>query len=266
MRTALCTLNNQIYVASDFHHPENYANRWHLVCTECNEPATYRRQGRDDRAACFFATHAEGCAQATLGYDRDPADTNHEAIAATGRRIIVDFNYGVAATGAAASPTDAGAETGMERERSANGTGQRGYMVSRLSTLLNLLREGEEFSRSTETITIPGIGDFVIADFFVNFANVTDEHIDRYHGYWGRISYARTRENSRWFNTGGPGTMSVLLDARYFDETDQRFGIEHLDDLAGSYLLVFGELRRAVSNGKLLVQISDPNHFTLSLT
>lgn len=267
MRTALCTLNNQIYVASDFHHPENYANRWHLVCTECNEPATYRRQGRDGREACFFATHAEGCAMAALGHDpENQANTDQEVNTVTGRRIIVDFSNGAVATGTATRPTEGGIAPGMERGRPTGGIGQREYVTRRLSTLLNLLREGEEFARSTETITIPGIGDFAIADFFADFANVTEEHIGRYHGYWGRISYSRRIGNSQWFNTGGPGTMSILLDARYFEETDQRFGIEHLDDLTGSYLLVFGELRRALSNGKLLVQITDPGHFTLSLT
>jgi hypothetical protein len=85
-----------------------------------------------------------------------------------------------------------------------------------------------------------------------------------FHGYWGQITAARKLGNSYWFNTGSLESVSILLDEMYFDEVARRFNIQDLEDLPGSYLLVFGRLMRS-QNGKIYVQITDPSRFTMRL-
>ena len=260
MQTALCTLDNVNYSAIDFNQTVNFTTiRRHLVCSACGRTAGYRSQGRDGRIACFRATHVDGCEQARMSIahlTEQPTVVN--------RRIIVDFNYGFATT-RASTQTAGGADTaGTQGDQQAGGNTGVNTSTRRLRPLLSELIGNEDFLRETLTIEVPGQGNYPVAEFFVNFASVTDDHVGTYHGYWGLIPAIWVKENSLYFNSGGPDSMSVLLDAQFDEDFIQRYNIDDLNEIAGSQMLVFGQLKRS-RNGKKIVQITDLNDFTLRL-
>jgi len=269
MRTALCTLDNTIYGVDGFEQVLAFVDkRRSLVCTQCGGPAFYRRHGRDGREACFGGRpHVEGCDLAALEHDGGIAGESdvEDEVFTTGQRIVVDFNFGATATGLEAQPARGPADNGNQREHNLGGITPRNIANRRMSSILRALISSEQFRTSPRVITIVGQDDFISTDFFVNFADVTETHIGRYHGFWGMIPDARESGNTLWFNSGGPDNVSVLLDERFLNDTAQRFQVEGADDIAGAYLLVFGELKRSRRTDKKHVVITDPSRFTLKL-
>jgi hypothetical protein len=151
MRTAICVINSRTYEAVTFGQDQHFEFiRNAMVCPECSGPAFYRGLTQNGREACFGARHAEGCMQDTSDHDEIQNTENGEQ--AANQRIVVDFS-----------------------------TDSTGTCIERL---LHSLIDSEEFRRSTNRIEIQGHGEFAVSDLFVNFADVTDEHIDSYHGYW----------------------------------------------------------------------------------
>lgn len=271
MRTARCTINNQVYAAEDFNQVVGFQTlRNNLVCTGCGFTARYRSPGRDGRNPCFYARpHDDGCRLATPEYEGAQVGTGNveDEIFTTGQRIVVNFNVGTNATAIEAPPTGGAAENGGRRGGNNGGITPREITYRTMSKLLRTLIESEEFRRSTSIIEIPGRGEYVAANLFMNFTDMTEDHLDTYHGYWGRIADARVSYFSRtlWFNSGDEDDVSVLLDQRYVGETLQQFNIAVLPQVAGAYILVFGEFKRAQQNEKKFIQITDPNYFTLRL-
>jgi len=93
----------------------------------------------------------------------------------------------------------------------------------------------------------------------------TEANIGTYHGYWGMIPDARRDANGTlWFNSGGREDVNILLDQEHIEGSYQRFSIDDEEDIAGAYLLVFGELATARS-GKGYVVITDPSRVALRL-
>ena len=269
MRIARCTLDGVTYQAVDFNQAENIITKKRfLECTECQGPAFYRGPTRNGREACFGARpHASDCDLASVEHDGDTTGqgAGEEEIFTTGQRIVVDFNQGTPITNAEAQPAGEQTATGNIRAQNGQGPTVREIMYRRMSSLLRTLIDSEEFRKSTQAIEIAEQGRFAITDFFVNFAEVTGEHIDSYHGFWGLVPDARIDgKGTLWFNSGGREDMSILLDQLFIDTAYLRFHIEDVEDIAGAYILVLGVLKVA-SNGKKFVQITDPDHFTLRL-
>jgi len=269
MRIALCTLDGITYRAADFSLTEGFNDkRRNLVCPECGMRAYYRNYVRNTREAHFGARpHAEGCTQAPLeqlGATGQAGD--EDEILTTGHRIVVDFNFG--------TPEGMqGEQRGVVPVAVGNGVtwGTRGQAVNetmtrRLGPLLRSLMESEEFRRSTQSLEIPDRGEFIVSNFFVNFGDVTENHIGSYHAYWGMVPDASIsrRNGALWFNSGGWEDLSVLLDQSHIEATFQRFHIEDMEEISGAYILVFGDLRVS-ANGMKYVEISDPARFTLRL-
>jgi hypothetical protein len=268
VRTARCTINNQVYTAEVFAQVEDFYNkRRNLSCTECNGPAFFRGATRNGREACFGARHVNGCNLATLEHDGTATGQGNgeDEIFTTGQRIFVDFNFGAPEAVVDGQPTGGVTEAGDQRVCNGGGTVPRDVMNRRLRPILNTLIQSEEFRLSTQTIVVPGQdGEYTATGLFRNFTVVTQQHFGMFHGYWGQITAARKLGNSYWFNTGSLESVSILLDEMYFDEVARRFNIQDLEDLPGSYLLVFGRLMRS-QNGKIYVQITDPSRFTMRL-
>lgn len=230
MKTAVCEINNKVYEAAVFEqdrHFENIKNA--MVCPECNGPAFFRGITLNGREACFGARHAEGCTLATSEQDEMQAD-NGSVI----QRIVVDFNPDSTAPGS-------------------------------LNSLLGNLMTSEEFRISTDVIEVPEHGEFVMADFFVNFADIADEHVGAFKGFWGVIPDVRVSGNTMWMNVGGPGTPCVNLDEEHFQTVYQRFQVQEATELSGSHILVCGELKVSRTKNKKFILISNPDNFTLIL-
>jgi len=138
-------------------------------------------------------------------------------------------------------------------------------MHRRLSTLLRNLIHSEDFRNSDQLIAIAE-GEFRVREFFVEFSEITDEYEGRYRGYWGLISDAassRDEPSSLWLNSGGRDDVSVVIDAASTREFYERFPLDDLEDLAGAYALVFGELRVS-RNGKKYLAVGDISKITVS--
>lgn len=268
MRTARCTLDDATYTADTFFQVEDFPTKKRfLVCTRCGGPAFYRSATRNGREACFGARpHAEGCDLAALEHqtEMDDGPPDHE-IFTRGQRIIVDLNFGVATTVIDRHSEEGRDGAGGPTRHGTGGTTPRNYMYRRMSSLLRALVESDEFRRSDQAIEIAGQGEFLVADFFVNFADADDNHVGRFRGFWGMIPDARIAGNTLWFNSGGRDNMSALLDQRYFQDIAHRFNIDDVTEIDGAYILIFGELKRARNTGKKYVQITSPSYFTLRL-
>jgi hypothetical protein len=72
-------------------------------------------------------------------------------------------------------------------------------------------------------------------------------------------------ERTLWLNSGGRDTISFCIPAEAQGEIFHRFHIEDLEELAGSYVLVLGELRISQYN-KIYCVVESPSHMAIRLT
>ena len=269
MRIAHCTQDGVIYEAVDFNQTTDFINmKRFLECPECHGPAFYRGLTRNGREACFGARpHIPGCTLATLEHDGETTGQGNEEdeLLTTGQRIVLDFNFGTAEAGEGAQPAGVPIATGNAGTQGDNGPAVRGTMTRRLGPLLRSLIESDEFRRSPQVIEVPVIGEFTVADFFVNFVDVTNDHIGSYHGFWGMVPDARKdTQGNLWLNSGGRENMSARLGLGDIEATYRRFNIQDEEDIAGAYVLVLGDLRVGPSR-KRYVKITEASRFTLRL-
>lgn len=229
MKTAICPINKRTYEAATFEQDDYFEFiKNSMMCPRCSQPAFFRGVTQNGREACFGARHTEGCDMATSEHD-DMQEIENES-QATAQRIVVDFN----------------AAGGIDH-------------------LLQSLMESDEFRRSAGTIEVPGHGELTIADLFVNFADVTENHIGCYHGFWGLIPDARVSGNTMWLNSGGPDSTCANIDQSNFETIYQRFDIQNAAEISGAHILVFGELKKGKNSNKKFVLVNDPCNFTVYL-
>jgi len=268
MDVAQCTFDNKVYQAFHFAAlpPNELAiMRRFLVCPECRGPAFFRKASLSGQAACFGARpHEKGCALAASEYDQNhigPGD-DQNILENPGQRIVLDFNFG--------APNDR--HNDPVAIPSAGGHGGR-YVVGsarpdatmhrRLSTVLRNLMMSEQFRTSRQLLEIVGVGEFTIADLFVQFGSVTPAYNSHYRGYWGMVVSARfDQEGSLWLNSGGRDDISVCVPDQLVNELGERFRISDEEELAGTYALVLGSLRTS-QGGKKYVLVEDIGFITL---
>lgn len=269
MDIARCTLNNRNYDIPTFEALEERLvseYRRFLVCPECEGPGFYRKESRSGQAACFGARpHAATCSLAAAEAKRGGAlGAGQDERINLGERIEVDFEFGahVPVNPAPGEPVDPAGRGGRFVRQ---GGRRNAVMHRRLSTLLRNLIYSEDFRNSDQLIAIAE-GEFRVREFFVEFSEITDEYEGRYRGYWGLISDAassRDEPSSLWLNSGGRDDVSVVIDAASTREFYERFPLDDLEDLAGAYALVFGELRVS-RNGKKYLAVGDISKITVS--
>jgi hypothetical protein len=270
VRIALCTQDGVTYQADNFNQTEHFETKKRfIVCPQCNGQAFYRGPTRNGRDACFGARpHTDEC---TLRATEHECAANcqvgpEEEVFTTGQRIMLDFNFGTQDVALDGQQAGVMAANGNAGTPGGTGAGVRETMTRRMSSLLRALIETEEFRRSTQIIEVTRQGEFTVANFFVNFAEVTDAHNDGYHGFWGMVADAEIdRSGTLWFNSGGREDLSVRLDHRYIKEAYHRFHIGDEEDIAGAYILALGMLKKAQGRGKRHVGIAAPGCFTLRL-
>lgn len=262
MNTALCTINNQTYTAADFEHSVDFTtNRNHLLCPECGVRATYRRQGSDNRSACFRALHADGCTQerihantAAVNPVAAPEAEITEYPVPAQECIVVDFRQ----------------DLRTDRPEALSSAIQRSNAEYRRTTVLPLrtlhgdLIVNDDLLSSQKSIVIPGRGDFPADDLFVNFADVSADHIDQYHGYWGQINRIEPLPRTYWFNSGGPNDVSIGVDIRYADELVSRFNLLNPESIESMDMLIFGELRHSDAKNKFII-VDDLNYMSIRI-
>ncbi|EOX3463617.1 hypothetical protein ACPFUY_003637 [Vibrio cholerae] len=262
MDIAKCTLDGNTYNAVDFSQlPPNEMSekRQNLVCTECEKDAFFRKASRTGQATCFGARpHEADCSFASAETQRvENEGGDEDRIRNPGLNIVIDLNYGAAPR----------VNTDVEPNNQEGGNEGRGRHVGnsprpnanmqrRLSTLLRNLINSEEFRNSHQQITLGENEPTTVANFFVNFADVDDQHDYQFHGYWGLLADARLGNNGNlWLNSGGRGNISCLIRAENVDAFYQRHNIDDVEDFAGAYLLILGE-KNTSQNGKPYVVAS----------
>lgn len=242
MDIARCTLNNRDYNIPTFEALTDQqigSYRRYLICPDC-----------------FGARpHAINCPMAAgeprRGGGLGPGQDERINL---GERIEVDFDYG-AHTNVNPDPHELINQNGRGGRYVGTGGRRTAVMHRRLSTLLRNLMHSEDFRLSEQVMALPE-GEFRVRDFFIEFSEITDDHEDEYRGYWGFISDAalsRDTPPNLWLNSGGRDDVSIVVNSGLLAEFSERFFVDELENLAGSYALVFGRLRISQYGKKYLV-------------
>lgn len=272
MDTARCTLDGVVYVAARFAAlpaAELAQKKRFLRCPECDFPAYFKKASRSGQAACFGARpHRESCSMAAAEGEQNDLGlaVDQDILHNPGQNIVIDFNFGDQGTERHNDPAAPENPGGRGGRHIGNHPRPNAVMHRRLSTLLLNLITSEQFRNSRQTLTIPGSGDFAVADFFVNVQEITPAHVGTYHGFWGMIADVGLgrQAGDLWLNTGGNDETSILIPLQWVREVLQRFRVSAPEDITGAYALVFGPLSRS-RNGKFFVRVEDVGFLTLRL-
>ena len=123
----------------------------------------------------------------------------------------------------------------------------------------------DTFAKSEILINAFGKNPYKAKNFFVNFNEITKEHVNKWRGYWGVIS--KSDSEISWLNTSNENDVSIPVTnlTEYIKNT---FKIDSCDDLQGAMILVFGKLLVSKSdNEKWYIKITydNPSHIFIKL-
>ena len=258
MDNAFCTINNQTYSAYQFSQLDiatiSQLRRF-LECPTCHAPAFFRKAARNGQAACFGARpHNDWCIESAplsrlINGENDDEDVLHD----DGQRIVLDLNYGAAEAVNHIDDDMNGNGAGRGVRFSGNGNRPNAVVHRRLSTILRSLIINPAFRFSEQIIEVGTINQ-TISEFFVPFNEINQNCIGRICGYWGQIvDIGVGQDGTIWLNSGGREDVSLCLPTtiqqRFFD----RFRINMVEDLVGSYILYLGDLRVSQNNKYYIV-------------
>jgi hypothetical protein len=261
-----CTEDGVIYTATNFSRlpPDDLARKRQLLqCIECSVRAFFRHSSVNGRVAHFGARpHAEGCSLAAQDYERLENSDDLNTLHIPNGKIIVDFDYGTPDL----PSRNSGSGFAPKHDRTDHSFDRPDAPVSRrLSSLLRMLIGLPAFGDSRKAIEVYPYGQIAARDFFVPLESATSQYSGMFRGFWGLITDAQfTDDGSIWLNSGGRGSISFCIDAKYVDLMTKRYRLESLEDFAGAYILAFGKLQVS-ANGKLHVIIQEPEYLSLRL-
>lgn len=149
---------------------------------------------------------------------------DQDAIVNPGHRIILELDFGAQDAPVTNNANTARAAGGRGGRFTGDGMRPDAAMHRRLSTILRNLVETEHFRTSRQAIEIPDVGAFTVSDFFTHFSAATQNHENRYSGYWGMISDARLgADDTLWLNSGGRADVSICVPIEVVDDFQVRF-------------------------------------------
>ncbi|KPW97463.1 Uncharacterized protein ALO75_01190 [Pseudomonas syringae pv. coryli] len=257
MDIARCTVDGAEYPAVKFAKlpPSELANkRRHLVCIKCGTRAIFVKESRSGQGPHFRARPHLNCTFATPESERgEGGGDDQDMLRNPGDRIVLDLRYG-AAENVNGDPVLNGAGGGSGGRYVGLGGSKRAISRRRLRPILKNLVYSEAFRHSDQTIELPEVGEFRVRDLFVNFSDITEEHVGQLRGFWGDIQDTReSKDGSRWINTGDKENVSVIVGK----EVCKAFLDYHRakwTELEGIHFLVFGRLNRGRTNNKLWIK------------
>jgi len=269
MDVAFSTPDQQTYTAVEFSHlPAARLEelRTQLICTECRNPAFFRKRTRDGRAPCFGGRpHRDNCPQATAGagaWGAQGSDDQDERIN-IGDRIVLDLRLEGGLTEDSPGGDPAQRRPGRGRSYGGNGT-QQALMYRRLRTILRNLIRSESFRQSSQIIEVTNLVTSKASDFFVHFDDVKHQHLGKFLGLWGTLSDARLSAETIWLNTGGPIMPSIPVDESNETTLLGLARATELEDLAGAYVLVLGKVEQS-GTWKKYVSFRDLTYISIIL-
>lgn len=271
MDVARCTADGIVYTVELFEsRGDSFVSQYRrlLACPECAGPAFYRRESSSGQAACFGARpHAAKCSLGAVeGRRSGTMGPGEQDAIQPSERILVDFEYGAHEP---VNPYDPGHvldPEGRGRKFTPGTGGRSSQKHRRLSSLLKNLIYSSAFRESDQLIALPQ-GEYRVKDLFVEFPLTSEAMVGSYRGFWGMVSDAAAfpkGNESLWLNSGGRDAVSVVVDADLGETFQKRYPVFDLEKFAGSYVLVFGELRLSQKN-KLYIAVKDLSQISLLL-
>lgn len=272
MDIARCTENGLVYTAATFAtlHPNDLERmRQQLTCPECSGPAFYRKASISGRAACFGARpHHDACSLAAQDSEHviEGEGTDLDVLNNPAERIVVDLAFGAPAREVHGDLEEGAGRAGRAPRYVGGNPRPNARMHRRLSSLLRTLIEAPHFARSNQLLEIAGQPEISVCDFFVPLTQVDKLMQGRIRGWWGLISDAKVGgDESLWLNGGGRGMLSCCIPYELRTQVLGRFRLDDIEQLAGAYVLVIGDLRIS-QHGKMYCVIDSPNHIAIRLT
>lgn len=256
MDIAYCEPAGRAIYAVDFANlPAVQRETWrhHLSCTECGNPAVFRKQSRDGRAACFVGKpHVDGCSLASEGGTThgDGGTEEHDELFNPGDHIVIDLRLDLDDASKGLGP-----QSGQPHHRGGKsfgaGDGMRSALMHRtLRTLLRTLLRVPEFAASARLIELERKVTLPANQFFVEFGNARAVPTDLLRGFWGKIASARMKAGTIWLNTGGRGTPGLPIDAAELDNVLRIARVDELSSLEGAHMLLVGRRKEATNLSK----------------
>lgn len=277
MDKALDRRSGQEYTASDFlqlHVSVRRDIKPHLKCPYCEAAAHFRSAskpslGRRGKVAHFYALpHGDEC-DITRDYS-DPwecedGDRTVSRWEQRDVRLIVRIEDAVVDT-----PREGVEAVGGEREESRSRPGgdrtRTSHSVSRgPQRLLEQLVHWPSFKMSSMTLRMPDAerSEMPVHDAFVRFETANlEQHTARWHGFWGILRpWSYWANGSTYFSNFGPYNRSfrVSLHRERIAPILARYGLSHIDELVGHYMLLFDHARESTT-GRFMADINSVNH------
>ncbi len=255
MDTALCTLDNSHWKASEFFalsDAELQTRRRNLVCSTCGGDAWFRKSSYGNKSPHFCAHHIDLCIEATnyeVVGEGDGGDGQPAAEPDSG--IIIDLgldkNYSIDVK---QKEVDLHIATGQQRTQikitNSGGVNYPAHLTLK-NILYKLVRSDKLYLSDTKVVLpdnrFPGLPDRA-NKLFVNFKDVS-EALDRQKRiYWGFISDAGyTPDGKLWLNAGRrTDGLSVAINPDITETFREYFKVKRsLDQLEGCHALIIGD-------------------------
>lgn len=264
MDFAKCTLDGTDYGAYKFSKLTDLdisKMRKHLICKECDAKAYFKKKSKSGQAACFGARpHNANC---KLGTDESQTCTgtlldDERELINEGNFINVNFDFSTNITTHITPTDDEGVEksdTGSTHS-SSNGI-STAKSKRKLKSLLNMLLNDPDFSKSTQKIDIGEKYPFNASTIFKEFSNLTDSDLSKTRGVYGQIFDVNEFNTDIWLNSGGFDDCSVVIEENLHDVFYKRFpDYDDLENLNGKYVLCFGKVLKS-NNDKYFIKLDD---------
>jgi hypothetical protein len=255
-----------------------------LYCSGCYEKAAFVSRSTNGRAPHYRSVHrlVDGsvCPQkspdsekvSTQGYQSVQALKNEEDV------YVVDFNFEEkkGEVNAIKPEVDSGKRSrgrGYRKFGEASGYGKSEWS-RRLSTLLGILKDDPQFSRSNATIKVFGYPKPIRNAFYNtdNFANYMDKLTPRKFPtfFWGSLWDAGIGEDgSIWLNTGeGALDLSIVIPKDVFGVLKEKCKLSNDEphkELNGSWFLLYGWYDKSARTGKPYLSLLEPSHEFITL-
>lgn len=263
MDTAFCTTDNKHYDIASFNKlgEQILSNlRRALVCQECNAQGYYRKASRDGKPACFGAYHTDNCKYKTQGSKSliTPEVVEEVKTIATNKQII-DIAFVLYESNKTRLPNSSTSEVTTASNRASKqhtrASTQTRHTQRGLKSLLKMLMHTDTFASSNIAINTGAEHPFKAKNLFIHFNDTSEEHKQKWRGYWGMISHANS--DISWLNVANERDVSILVD-NLKKEIMTMCKIESAEELAGASVLVFGRLNIS-ANGKWYIKIDRDN-------
>ncbi len=232
-----------------------------LICDNCHGKGYYRKESRDKKPACFGAYHEDNCQYKSK--DSKPR-LDPETVEEVNTIITNNETIDVSFSAYSAQQLEPAKKQSPSSKKKASTKVAKQYtkqpvqyrnLNKGLRSLLRMLMSSDTFASSNVKIDIGHRYPYSAKNIFVNFDDISEEHLEKwqgYRGYWGVISDADS--NINWLNTANAKDVSIPI-SKIKEQLVKIFDIKTSEDLAGASVLIFGYLSISDEKKKWYIQV-----------